>query len=191
MQITLLLRARAGHAGSDRKWGGTGLRLAMVDGGHTPHVQSHHLMPGFIAASFNYHQTRRVELGGVTMLTMSPVIAWHWHTCQHSHTFLSHVTAPCFLCPEQSCVVTQFLLILPHHCKNMKHAHHLFMARVCRCRDIWDRGRGLIVCSQPRVWDEEVTSMSSSRSSSLPSPMSSSEVWRGPVSGTQDKDTLA
>ena len=46
----------------------------MVDGGHTPHVQSHHLMPGFIAASFNYHQRQRVEPGSVTSVTMSPVI---------------------------------------------------------------------------------------------------------------------
>ena len=46
--------------------------------------------------------------------------------------------------------MTQFcVLILPHHCKNMKHAHHLFMARVYWCRAIWDRGGRVIDCLQP------------------------------------------
>ena len=69
MQITLLLGPGLGTLAP------TGSEGGLACGGHTPHVESHHLMPGFIAASFNYHQTRRVELGSVTMLTMSPVIA--------------------------------------------------------------------------------------------------------------------
>lgn len=92
VEITLL--PRAGLTGS----GG----LAWVAGhdGHTPpHVQSHHLMRASIATSFNYHQRHWSWCDHVT--TMSP---GHTDTLANIHTHLAQVTAPCFLCPEQSCV---------------------------------------------------------------------------------------
>ena len=138
VQITLLLQGQAGLGETPTGSGGTGLCLAR-DGHTLPHdVQRHHLMlVACVATSFNYHPGQ-----------------WWW--CHHDtlaniHTpSLDHSSAPCFLCPGQSNVVTQFcVLILPHHSKNMKHAHHLFMARVYRCRAIWDRGGRVIDCLQP------------------------------------------
>ena len=79
----------------------------------------------FIAIGFNYH--RDTESGPADTASLPPLT----HLLTFTHLPQYHKSDKCFLCPEQL-VLTQFLLILPHQSKNMKQAHHLFMARVYR-----------------------------------------------------------
>ena len=132
-------------AQADRKWGDWPGWLAMVV---TRHLMYRVIIRCGAAWPPVLIITRDIGAG----VTMSPPC--HLVTLTHlptfTHTLLKsqlHV----FFVWSKVVFVTQFLLILPHHCKNMKHAHHLFMARVYRCRAIWDRGGSLIVCNQLRV----------------------------------------